>query len=186
MSHDTIFGSGKDMNDTIFCLPRVLACPIFSCKAKISSCKALYMLPFLMFADDTGTPEPHNFPNSKCRITTGLNSSKLGPLGKLNGNSKTMHTPCGHVTDMMSKLVCWQARKANAYEMKKKPNFFNSGQSFLSLLYSLQNSSLPSLSPQYVLLGRSFTYSLVVVIQGYYSLSISSSSLNKNLPKLRS
>lgn len=34
----------------------------------------------------------------------------------------------------------------------------------------LQNYSLPSLSPQYILLGRSFAYALVV-IQGY-SLSI--------------
>jgi hypothetical protein len=34
MSHDTTFGSGNDMNDTIFCLPPVLACPIFFGKAK--------------------------------------------------------------------------------------------------------------------------------------------------------
>lgn len=147
MSHDPIFGSGKDMNDTIFCLPRVLACPIFSCKAKKknkSSVAKLYTCCnswCLLTTRETwlvlGTPEPHNFPNSKCRITTGLNSSKLGPLGKLNRNSKTMHSPCGHVTIMMSKLVCWQAWKANAYEMKMKPNFFNSGQSFLSLLYPI-------------------------------------------------
>jgi hypothetical protein len=98
MSHDTIFGSWNDMNDTIFGLPRALECPIFSCKAikKYHICGVLDVC--WQQERETSTNRVHESPTTfstqSAKDYYRLNS-KLGPLAVwLNWNSKIMQSPC--------------------------------------------------------------------------------------------
>lgn len=92
------------MNDTIFGLPRVLACPIFSCKAKKHNtssvakhrtCRRAWCLLTTRETTTTGYTRAPQLSQLNVRDYYWLNSSNLGPLAiKLNRNSKTMQSPC--------------------------------------------------------------------------------------------
>jgi hypothetical protein len=58
------------------------------------------------------TREPHNFTNSKLQDSYGLDSSKLGPIGRsAKSELKNNAVRVRHIIITTSKLVCCQAWK---------------------------------------------------------------------------